>query len=140
MNVCPLDKAGEHRMDIGTDHVQRIEGHRTASLPLITRPLGLVPERISPSYRPIELSANRKRTWLKYSHATSSRTICISAVLLLANPTKKSQPPDGIVAISFRRVPMWLATAVIATVYLLPAPSTRLLSLQALAAETTSFT
>ncbi len=43
-------------------------------------------------------------------------------------------------AISFRRVPMRLATAVIATVYLLPAPSTRLLSLQALAAETTSFT
>src|SRR5882724_6065272 len=35
---------------------------------------------------------------------------------------------------------MRLATAVIATVYLLPAPSTRLLSLQALAAETTSFT
>src|SRR5437899_3312498 len=52
VNVCPLDKAGEHRMDIGTDHVQRIEGNRTASLPLITRPLGLVPERISPSYRP----------------------------------------------------------------------------------------
>ena len=43
-------------------------------------------------------------------------------------------------AISFRRVPMRLATAVIATVYLLPPPSTRLLSLQALAAETTSFT
>ena len=43
-------------------------------------------------------------------------------------------------AISFRRVPMRLAAAVIATVYLLPAPSTRLLSLQALAAETTSFT
>src|SRR5437763_3379902 len=35
---------------------------------------------------------------------------------------------------------MRLAAAVIATVYLLPAPSTRLLSLQALAAETTSFT
>ena len=43
-------------------------------------------------------------------------------------------------AISFRRVPMRLATAVIATVYLLPPPSTRLLSLQALAADTTSFT
>src|SRR5438094_5899563 len=53
---------------------------------------------------------------------------------------KKSQPPEGIVAISFRRVPMRLATAVIATVYLLPPPSTRLLSLQALAADTTSFT
>src|SRR5437879_7473831 len=35
---------------------------------------------------------------------------------------------------------MRLATAVIATVYLLPSPSTRLLSLQALAADTTSFT
>src|SRR5436309_3176732 len=35
---------------------------------------------------------------------------------------------------------MRLATAVIATVYLLPPPSTRLLSLQALAADTTSFT
>src|SRR2546425_10961488 len=127
-------------MDIGTDHVQRIEGHRTASLPLITRPLGLVPERISPSYRPIELSANRIRTWLRQSHGTRIDTICISAVLLLANPTKKSQPPEGSVPISFRRVPMRLATAVIATVYLLPPPSTRLLSLQALAADTTSFT
>ena len=38
-------------------------------------------------------------------------------------------------AISFRRVPMVLATAFIATVYLLPAPSIRLL-----AADTTSFT
>src|SRR6266700_1231445 len=53
---------------------------------------------------------------------------------------KRASPPEGIVAISFRRVPMRLAAAVIATVYLLPAPSTRLLSLQALAAETTSFT
>jgi hypothetical protein len=44
------------------------------------------------------------------------------------------------VAISFRSVPMRLATAIIATVYLLPPPSTRLLSLQALAADTTSFT
>src|SRR5256886_5635570 len=35
---------------------------------------------------------------------------------------------------------MRLATAVIATVYLLPPPSTRLLSLQALSADTTSFT
>src|SRR5207249_6466938 len=56
------------------------------------------------------------------------------------SPTKKSQTPGGIVAISFRRVPMRLATAVIATVYLLPPPSTRLLSVQALAADTTSFT
>src|SRR6266699_5236073 len=53
---------------------------------------------------------------------------------------KRASPPEGIVAISFRRVPMRLATAVIATVYLLPPPSTRLLSLQALAADTTSFT
>src|SRR2546428_14040886 len=52
---------------------------------------------------------------------------------------KRASPPEGIVAISFRRVPMRLATAVIATVYLLPPPSTRLLSLQALAADTTSF-
>ena len=131
--MCPLDKAGEHRMDIGTDHVQRIEGHRTASLPLINPPLGSAPKGISPSYRPIKLSANRIRTWLRQSHGTRIDTICNSAVLLLANPTKKSQPPEGIVAISFRRVPMRLATAVIATVYLLPAPSTRLLSLQALA-------
>ena len=43
-------------------------------------------------------------------------------------------------AISFRSVPMLLATAIIAAVYLLPPPSTRLLSLQALAADTTSFT
>src|SRR5437868_15472831 len=43
MRKCaPLDKAGEHRIDIGTDHVQGIERHRTASLLLITRPLGLV--------------------------------------------------------------------------------------------------
>src|SRR5438046_6638098 len=35
---------------------------------------------------------------------------------------------------------MRLATAVIATVYLLPPPSTRLLSVQALAADTSSFT
>src|SRR5438876_10184023 len=53
---------------------------------------------------------------------------------------KRASPPEGIVAISFRRVPMRLAAAVIATVYLLPPPSTRLLSLQALAADTTSFT
>src|SRR2546427_9298083 len=53
---------------------------------------------------------------------------------------KRASPPEGIVAISFRRVPMRLATAVIATVYLLPPPSTRLLSVQALAADTTSFT
>src|SRR5207244_13299200 len=53
---------------------------------------------------------------------------------------KRASPPEGIVAISFRRVPMRLATAVIATVYLLPPPSTRLLSVQALAADTSSFT
>src|SRR2546427_12887349 len=86
---------------------------------------GLGPERDFPKLSP--------RTWLRQSHGTRIDTICHSAVLLLANSLKRARPPEGIVAISFRRVPMRLAAAVIATVYLLPAPSTRLLSLQALA-------
>ena len=93
---------------------------------------GLGPERDFPKLSP--------RTWLRQSHGTRIDTICNSAVLLLANRLKRARPPEGIVAISFRRAPMRLAAAVIATVYLLPPPSTRLLSLQALAAETTSFT
>src|SRR5690349_1018397 len=60
----------------------------------------------------------------------------IFASLACCLQTDQNEPvPEVIVAISFRRVPMLLATAFIATVYLLPAPSTRLL-----AADTTSFT
>ena len=55
------------------------------ALPLINPPLGSAPKGISPSYRPIKLSANRIRTWLRQSHGTRIDTICHSAVLLLAN-------------------------------------------------------
>ena len=52
MRKCaPLDKAGEHRIDIGTDHVQGIEGlaRRTAADKPAT---GLGPERDFPELSP----------------------------------------------------------------------------------------
>jgi hypothetical protein len=67
--------------------------------------------------------------------------VALFAPLACCSETDQNEAdPEGIVAISFRGVPMRLATAVITTVYLLPPPSTRLLSLHALAADKTSFT
>ena len=61
MRKCaPLDKAGEHRIDIGTDHVQGIEGlaRRTAADKPAT---GLGPERDFPELSPHRIVRQSKK-------------------------------------------------------------------------------